>query len=126
MFKPDPFVVKGYLNTEMHEARTDHGKIVTQQAAESFDEFRIVVFRASDRPSEVDPESQAAYVNKLAEAGTIVYAATFTDEGSRHGIWVAKPGDDLKEVIESAPAVRSGIEYRAVPLYVGKGTFQAS
>ena len=126
MFDQDPYVTKGYMKVEPHEARIDHGRIVAKVAPEAFEEFRIVIL--SD-PKEVDdlkrepPEGQTGYVANLSEVGTILVASTFVGQGGRRFVWIAKAQDNLKRLVEASPAVADGgLEYRIIPLYLGKGS----
>ena len=101
------YVTEGYMKVEPHEARIDHGRIVTIVTPEEFEEFRIVILsgpKKLDDSKKDPPEGQTGYVANLSEVGTILLASTFVEEGGRRFVWIAKGQDNLKRLVDDSPA----------------------
>ena len=126
MFEDDPYVTKGYMKVETHEARIDHGQFVAIVTPEALEEFRIVILsepKDVDRPKKERREVQTDYVANLAGAGTILLSSTFVGQSGRRSVWITKAQDNLKRLADAAPGVADGVlEYRIFPLYLGKGS----
>ena len=125
MFEADPYVAAGYMKVEAHEARINHGRIVSKVTPESLEEFRIVIF---SNPKNIEStkkrlDGQLDYVKELSDVRAILLSSEFVGKGSRRSVWIAEARDDLKRLVEVSPAVATGArDYRIVPLYLGKGS----
>lgn len=125
MFDADPYVKKGFMKVEKHEATIDHGQFATKITPAAMEELRIVVFvRTPGVESETHLADQANYVAKLAGEQALLLTANF--DGSRHSTWIAKPRADLKRIVDTSPAVTAGeLSYQIIPIYLGKGAIVA-
>jgi uncharacterized protein YciI len=125
-FEPDPYVQEGYMRVESFPLEVLVGKIHTQLTPTSLEEFRLVVLKYSEKPAGETPAHDP--FDKLPEIDGLRYAGRFTSSEPHCGVMVFSETDDqkVKERVQSLPGVADGkISLQIMPLYVGKGTFDA-
>lgn len=140
MFKPDPFVQKGYLKIEATRMKLEFGDLNARITPQGLEEYRLVVIErnneeanVSEGKAEVSNQqvSAAEIISKLSQDSDVLLAVSLEASDSNKNksavLILSKPEDEKSTAskMKDFPEFKTGqFRSRVFPLYMGKGTLK--
>jgi uncharacterized protein YciI len=110
--------------------KTDTSTIITAPAYEMKQYFFVMLSKGANRSQDSVTaakiqEGHMANITRLAQAGKLIVAGPFADEGNWRGIFIfdCKTREEVETLLQSDPAVRAGrLSYEIHPWWTAKNS----
>lgn len=134
-FAPDPYVVEGFMKTEINRVVEMVGDMKVPSDATQLEQLRIVVWDRMTAEGKPAPNASALlskhadYWNRMRDEGHVAVRCRFAEDASRFGVAILPAAGDeqVKKWLDEDPLVEQKVvQYQVMPQYLVKGAVQFS